>query len=422
MIFALHPIQTEAVAWASSSYTPMCGMFSLAAIWQFLHYSECLTQGHRRTAWVHYTAASVFFILAMLTKPAAASAPLILAAIEIFWRRRPVASVALPLGFWVVLAIPIIIATKIGAPANTVRGYEWWQRIVVALDAIAFYMGKIVWPVRLSPDYGRAPVNVMDNPTGWWTCAISVAIGMVAWLVKRHWPGATAALGVFVAGLLPTLGFATFDFQTFSTVADRFTYLAMLGGAMFVAVLLSRMTYKLVAPFAVVAVAGLGTLSFLQLPVWQNAWTLFAYTIQVRPQSRIVGGDVEFMLTEQYEAHCTLSPAQLTQFGDGLMNQRRSFQAASIYELAIARGSRDAATHGGLARAQLENEKLAAAERAARQALELNPNDAAACVILGNIYIRTDVLRAAEQYQKALSIDPANPEARRGLAAVGKIK
>jgi hypothetical protein len=420
IVFALHPIQTEAVAWASTSYTPMCGVFSLASVWQFLRYSENLTQKNRGVARMRYAVASLFFVLAMLTKPAAASVPLILAAIEIFWRGRRAISLVLPLGVWLVLAIPVIVATKMGAPANTVGHFELWQRIIVALDAVAFYLWKIVWPVHLSADYGRSPNSVLANPLGWWTCAIPVALVAIAWLLRKREPWFGAALGVFVAALLPTLGFASFDFQTFSTVADRFAYLAMLGIGIVVAVLLARLSYRLVVSAAVAAVGGLGLLCNTQLPHWQNAWTLFAHTIETRPQSRIVGSNIGFMLTPELEARCTLPPAQLTRLGDLLLNQRRSGQAAAVYEMAIARGSRDAASYVRLATALLQSERLADAELAAQQALQIDPDEVAAYVTLGNIYIRTDVERAVKQYKKALSIDPLNAAARRGLAATGE--
>jgi tetratricopeptide (TPR) repeat protein len=422
LVFALHPIQTEAVAWASTSYTPMCGMFGLAAVWQFLHYSQKLTQQNRRPARIHYAWASLFFLLAMLTKPAAASVPLIIAAIEIGWRRRRALSLALPLGTWIVLSIPIILATKMGAPANTVGHFELWQRVIIALDAIAFYLYKIIWPAHLNADYGRSPNGVLSNPMLWWTCLIPVAIFVAARLLRVRAPWFGAAAGVFAAGLLPTLGFASFDFQTFSTVADRFTYLAMLGIAMPIAAIISPLSLRRMVPLAVAILAGLGTLSVLQAKHWQNAWTLFAYTIETRPESKIVGSNIRFMLTPQLEEHCTLSPVELVHLADLLVAQRRTVQAAAICEMAIERGAHDSVAYDKYAEALLENEKLPEAEQAAHEALRLNPNDAAAHATLGNIYIRDDLKRAQNEFRQALALDPNNVVAKRALAATGPDK
>ena len=419
LVFALHPIQVEAVSWASTLYTPLSGMLGLAAVWQFLHCTRQWDLHNRRAARVHYAWASLFFVLAMLTKPAAASVPLIIAAIEIGWRKRRAISLALPLGAWLLLAVPIILATKMGSPAANVGHQEPWQRAVIALDAIAFYLGKIFWPLHLGIDYGRSPNSVLANPSGWWICLapiVLIVLGRVL-RVRAAWVG--AAVGVFIAGLLPTLGLASFNFQAFSTVADRFAYLAMLAVAMSVAAITRRLPAKTLAPLLVVMAGALAALSVIQLRQWQNIWTLFASTIETRPDSRIVGSNIRFMLNPEAEAHCTLSAAQLGRLGDLLMGQRRSAQAAEVYEMAIAKGADDSGSYDRLADALLQSEKPLEAVRAARKAIELNPNDASAYVTLGDLSISSDPQKAADEYRQALRLDPGNARARRGLAATG---
>jgi hypothetical protein len=420
LVFALHPIQAEAVAWASTLYTPLSGMLGLAAVWQFLHRSRQSDLQNRRAARIHYAWATLFFVLAMLTKPAAASVPLIIAAIEISWRKRRALSLALPLGAWILLAIPIVLATKLGTPAGTVGRLEPWQRAIVALDAVAFYLGKIFWPLHLTADYGRSPSNVLADPRALWICLVPIALIVIARMLRVRAPWLGAAVGVFIAGLLPTLGLASFNFQAFSTVANRFAYFAMLAIAMLVAVIASRLSSKVLAPLLVLTAGGLGALSIVQLRQWQNPWTLFASTIEARSDSRIVGSNIRFMFTPEVEAHCTLPPAQLVRLGDLLMGQKRAAQAAPVYELAIVRGSGDSAAYDRLAEALLQSEKRAEAERAAREALALNPNDAAAHATLGDLYIRDDVQRAAEEYRHALRLDSGNARARRGLAATSQ--
>ena len=69
LLFALHPIQVESVAWAATMYTPLSGMLCLWAIWQYLLYSDAREAGHRGAA-KHYILATIGFVLALLTKPA----------------------------------------------------------------------------------------------------------------------------------------------------------------------------------------------------------------------------------------------------------------------------------------------------------------------------------------------------------------
>jgi Flp pilus assembly protein TadD len=157
----------------------------------------------------------------------------------------------------------------------------------------------------------------------------------------------------------------------------------------------------------------------LQLKHWQNAWTLFAYTIETRPESKIVGSNIRFMFTPELEGHCTLKSGELVHLADLLVAQRRSVQAAAIYDMAIHRGAHDFVTYDKYAEALLQNEKLPEAEHSAHEALRLNPNDAAAHATLGNIYIRNDLKRAQDEFRQALAIDPNNATAKRGLAAAG---
>src|SRR2546421_3044404 len=90
MLFAIHPIQVEAVAWASGLKDLLCGFFALLAIWQYMRFSDETSQ--RR--WMHYAAALLAFVLSMLSKPTGMLTP-ILAGIVTYWgMRRPARQIA----------------------------------------------------------------------------------------------------------------------------------------------------------------------------------------------------------------------------------------------------------------------------------------------------------------------------------------
>jgi tetratricopeptide (TPR) repeat protein len=417
LVFALHPIQVEAVAWASSMYTPLCGMLGLAAVWQFLLYSDHRETANQHKARIHYVVATILFLLAILTKPAAASVPLIALAIEIGWLRRSWRTVALPLGLWVLLCVPIVLATTLANPP-AIHAPEAWQKIIIAVDAMAFYLYKIMWPTKLCADYGRSPYWVLGHPMIWLACVVPIVLFF--FIRQLHRPWLNAAAGVFMAGLLPTLGLANFDFQGFSTVADRFAYLPMLAIAMVAAMLVSRAALKVVLLPTLAAIIALGALSAAQLAHWQNVWTLFSHTIETNPESRIVAGDTRWLLTPRIEAHCTLSPAELARMADLLLQQKRSTVASDLYRLAMSRGAVPQSVHDNLALALFEDDKLREAQEACVEALRRDPTDAQAHTILGNVYLRTDPARAAEEYRRALRLDPGNLTAARGLAATGQ--
>ena len=108
-----------------------------------------------------------------------------------------------------------------------------WVRPLVAVDALATYARHLVWPVGLAVDYGRTPaVGCGTTPDRSWASAAATAavVGGLLWAGRRRhravWAGGG---GVSVVGLLPVLGLVPFTYQQFSTVADRYAYLPMLG-------------------------------------------------------------------------------------------------------------------------------------------------------------------------------------------------
>src|SRR5205085_11402992 len=101
--------------------------------------------------------------------------------------------------------------------------------------AIAFYIVKIFLPLRLGIDYGRAPNVALQHGWPYFTWILPVAIAVMLWLMRKRWRAAATAALVFAMALAPMLGLAMFDFQRYSTVADHYLYLPMLGAAIVVA-------------------------------------------------------------------------------------------------------------------------------------------------------------------------------------------
>src|SRR5207248_102963 len=107
-----------------------------------------------------------------------------------------------------------------------------WERPLVAADALAFYLVKLVFPRDLVVAYGRTPDRVLSQPQVYVAWMLPAAVAAMIWLWRpgRRWLGAAALL--VLAGLGPTLGLVNFDFQYFSTVADHYLYLPMFGVAL----------------------------------------------------------------------------------------------------------------------------------------------------------------------------------------------
>lgn len=401
MVFAVHPVQVEAVAWASGLKDVLAGMLSLASIWLVI----CRVKQPKirvgespwKSGW--YLLALLAYAGALLAKPSAVVTPLLLVvlgrwALRISWRR--LAGLLWP---WVALAIPCVIWTKLAQPAVVVAAASpIYARPLVACDALGFYLLKLIWPVQLCVDYGRTPMWVMSH--GWkqglWAIPILVVVGL--WFYRRRFPFGLCCGAIFLAALTPVLGLVRFDFQHYSTVADHYLYLPMLGVAVGLAALVIHLGQRRgwVWPGAGAAVV-LMALSIAQVRHWRDTPALFTQVLRVNPQS--------------WAAHNSLSAWWLLQGEAG----RARIEAQAAVNLNPA--SAPAWVDLGAAMALLND--LDGAQAAYRRAIEANPNDAAAHAAMGGLLGQLGRLADARRHcLAAIALDPRQPTAYLNLGTI----
>jgi tetratricopeptide (TPR) repeat protein len=300
LVFAVHPLQVEAVAWASGMYTLLSTAFSLAAMIAYIAYAT-KPRAHRmpvaggtqifrpqKSGMPVYALATLFYILALLTKAASVSVPLAAMVIDVLILRRPFRKSIRSLSLWIILAIPIVLIAKSFQDVSSLKIPPLWTRPVVALDATGFYLRKIILPIHLIPDYGRNPTWVMLRHNRL-PVAVSVAIAvfaiLFAYVARRNAAWITAGLGLLLAGIAPYLGLTTFDFQYVSTVADRYAYFGMLGVALLAAGLAIRSRRAIVGVLFAICVCI--PISRKQVDRWNNTNSLFNYTLTINSNSLV---------------------------------------------------------------------------------------------------------------------------------------
>jgi hypothetical protein len=294
LIFAIHPLQTEPVAWATAMKDLLSGLFVMLAIWRYLVAME-LTDRRR---WIHYGIATFFFICALLSKPSTVIAPLILWVLDWLIFHRPWRGIAARLAPWFAMSLGIMLLTTHLQLTKGITYIPLYRRPAIAGDALAFYLAKLAWPVGLTWDYARTPVAVVIDPAFhhplYWTWIFPVALAILIWRLKR--PQLWAAGLVFFAGLLPVLGFTTFVYQFYSTVADRYVYISMLGVAMAVAWILSNYANRAVVGAFAVIVLALSCVSFTQAGVWKDHETFSRHETDLG-----IGNTLHYIVAAQYQ-------------------------------------------------------------------------------------------------------------------------
>jgi protein O-mannosyl-transferase len=391
-IFALHPMQVESVAWVAEMNNLLAGMLSLGAIGLYV----CYAKSNAKQRWLLYGLASACYLLALFAKPTAVIVPLIAGILENGFLRRPWRRMLFSLLPWLMVAgIFGWIAHQAQSGFTTTPAY----RPIAAVDALALYWQKLFCPIGLTIDYGRMPRSVAANH-GWILSGVAlVALATVLWTLRRTYRGLDAGVLVMVAGLVPVLGLVPFAFQDFSTVADHFMYLPMLGVALAVAALLTEIRWQ--RALGIVAILGLAMtwLGAGQLQIWRDSDALAAHALAIDPGSAL-GNMIA-----------------------GTMADRRHLPEEAIphFAAAIARIPNEPDFHFNLAQALRETGQFEKAVEEYQRTIDLSrsPN-LNAMNNLGVTYAQLGRIALARvMFSEVLQIDPQNANATQNLRMLG---
>ena len=292
ILFAVHPVCVESVAWISEQKNTLSLTFYLLAALAYLRFD-----GERQVprAKRYYGLASLLFLLALLTKSVTATLPAALLVVfwwqrgRLDWRRD-----VRPLLPWFALALASGMFTSwvertVGGATGPEFNLTLVERSLLAGHIIWFYLGKLLWPVGLVLIYPRW--NVGADAAGWagyLVAAILVTVALV--VLRKRSRGPLAAWLFFVGTLFPALGFFNVYPFLFSYVADHFQYTASLG----IIVLVSAGVATLIGhPSPSTRAAGMGIaaslvailviLSNAQSGNFADARTLWASTLEQNP-------------------------------------------------------------------------------------------------------------------------------------------
>src|SRR3989449_11431576 len=280
LVFAIHPLRVESVAWVTERRDVLSGLFYLLTILLYLRACE---RGARGRGWYGLSVAA--FVLALLSKSMVVNLPVVLLILDVYPLRRLGGAV----GWWseparrvYVEKIPFVLlaaaASAIALVAQlshdtmvSVVQLSALGRLAVSVYGVSFYLWKTVAPVNLSPLYELPPTV---NP---WALPFIVSYGVVVAItaivlaLRRRAPGLPAAWVAYIVVLLPVLGI----FQSGPQIAaDRYTYLAGLGWAILVSAgVLSHWRRRpfLFTGLAACVLFGLGILTWNQVQVWRDS-------------------------------------------------------------------------------------------------------------------------------------------------------
>ncbi len=392
VIFALHPVEVESVAWITERKNVLSAVFYFAAALACLRFVALKEPGGpNRLRWSWYLGALVLFMAALLSKTVTCSLPAALLLVCWWKKGRIQRGDVMPLLPFFVLGAGLGLMTAwiekyhVGA-----QGAAWsltlGERCLIAGRALWFYAGKLAWPVQLTFIYPRW---TLETEAGWqWLFPIA-AVGIMGglWLARhRIGKGPLVAVLFFAGTLGPALGFVNVYPMRYSFVADHFQYLAGVGLIVLAAAGLNRAPRVIPATLVVL----LGALTWQQAGIYRDLETLWRDTLAKNPGCWL--------------AHNNLGPL--------LRNQGRVEEAMEHYHQALQNNPNNAETLNNLGVALATKGRFDEAIENYRKAIRINPNSSGALNNLGAALTAKGRLdEAIENYRKAIQINPTYYEA-----------
>jgi Flp pilus assembly protein TadD len=376
LLFGLHPLRVEVVAWISAM------PYALALAFLLLSLAAYLRTGKSAPARVP-AAALVLYAASLAARPVALGFPVVLIVLDVWLlERRMRTSLSLAWPF----AALAVAAAAIESVARTpgINETPWLYRVQSAASAPFVYLWHTIAPVSLTP------LDVLPtDPVGslFITVAALLALAgacLAAWTWRHRWPGLAAAWAAYLALLAPAAGLVPSGLQA---TADRYTYLpgvvvaiaAAVGGARWASARKGRVTYAAVA--VLVLLAASAVTARRMLTPWSDSVSLWSRVVALDPRHDV----------------------GLYNLGAALSDAGRDEEAAARYRevLALQPGHADA-------RANLN--RLDAVR------LEREGNESAA---------KGDLVAASERYRQAVALDPRRTHSQAGLgmalATLGRV-
>ena len=401
LLFALHPVHTEAVDMVVGRTELLAALFGLLT---FIFYLK---------RW--NAAAFAAFFLALLSKESAVMIPAVIFLYEWLFRRGLKAGRYVIFGGVLALYLVIRFAVLGGLVAHNqtgiLSGLDHAARAFTVIKVLGYYLKLLFVPYPLTPDYSDVPLA--HSLLELWVFAPAVILGallVVAWKTRRTHAAAAYAILWFLATILPVSNIVSIG----AFLGERFLYLPSLALTLGAAALLCRFA----APeWRNRLLAGLTVLALLEAAAtcsrnfaWKNADTLWADVIVHQPDNPRANFNMgrKFERETNYPDALPYYEKSVAVYPDHNWNPDKRSVAAVKQTMSRL--------YCSLAIQDFQKQDFPASLDHCRKALDNDAKNADAWVVLGGICVKTsDVTNAVAAFETALQIAPDNVEARENL-------
>lgn len=421
LLFGVHPMRVESVAWATERKDVLYAFFYMAALVSYARYWE-----KKKIVFVIF--ATFLGVLSMLAKPMALSLPLILGLMDWFKEgkisRRQILE-KVPLCLLTAALTWITYAAHARVPGESVA-----QSILIWPWTFTFYLRQSVFPFLLVPIYRLPKPVTLANPE--YALSLAVLVLMIVSVVRlRKYKWFLFAVFFYVFSIFFLLRFD--ELKDVNVVADRFMYLPGLGFCLLAGLGLDRLWQKRVEAkwkgacvavfiFGLVLVGLMSFKTYRQCLVWKDTVSLWQHQLKYFPDEYIALNNLASELSEREEfKRAQADYRKIIQmqkqgmqdgFSSAAMNTISQIDyIRGLYERAVASNPNFVDAPCNLGELYRETGFIAEAVRWYKEALKVDYKSKDAHFGLGDLYVDAgDARQAVYAYEQALKFHQEDKE------------
>jgi tetratricopeptide (TPR) repeat protein len=416
ILFAVHPVQAEAVCWAAALSTVLFSTFYLVSLWSFVRWVQAPAP-----TWLAISL--IAFLFACWSKSAAVTLPLVLMAVGFYLNKLQERK------FWLSIILYLPFSLYFGVHTFATRAMEGHDiqvasgiysnadRFWMICQTVLFYPVKLLAPFGFSVAY---PFPLAGTAWPWTYYAAPVALaalGALVWWKGRQDKNLLLGLALYLfplAVMLPVRTVGSFELRS-----DRYVYLSCAGLFLLLSLLMERLKPMVRNGLLAALVVVLGFLAFSQSQVWKEGVALFKNCVNKTPESSLCQCNLAYNelisldfqgAIDHYSQALKDDPSTIEAFngrGQAYLSTRKIPEALDDFNKAIQAGIVTPKLFLNKGKCLVFLNRGAEAIPDLNKSIELEPKSPEAYYFRGAAYEKTgDIPAATTDYNQALNLKP----------------